>query len=68
MGAMDKQASTTSLHLQSDLGGEVEGQPIRRGLLAWLVAQYQGDKVGVADLGVLPCYPEMSDVACWCHY
>lgn len=53
----------TSLHQQSDLGGEAEGRPIRRSLLGWLVALYQGDKVGVADLGVLPCYPEMSDAA-----
>lgn len=60
---MDKQASMTSLHQQSDLGGEAEGQPIRRSLLGWLVAPYQGDKVGVADLGALPCYPEMSDAA-----
>lgn len=24
---------------------------------------HQGEKVGVADLGVLSCYPEMSDAA-----
>lgn len=29
-GGADKQASVTSQHQQCDLGGEAEGQPIRR--------------------------------------
>ena len=40
-----------------------EGRPIGRRLLGRPAAPHQGDEVGVADLGVLARYPEMSDAA-----
>lgn len=49
-GGTDKQASVTTWHQQCDLGGEAEGQPIRRSPLGRLTAPHQGEEVGVADL------------------
>lgn len=59
----DIQDSVTSQRRRCNLGGEAEGQPIGRSPLGRPAAPRQGDRVGVADLGALPRFPEMSDAA-----
>lgn len=58
-GGSDKQASMTSQQQLCDLGGE--GSQSNEGKLGRPTAPHQGDKVGVADLGALSHFPEMSD-------